>query len=668
LPEALFKSLKTTASFREITDRSSLSTLSSTSSKSTNLVRSEGEEFAEEFWSPLQYTQEEGLFLQVPSQHNHTLPSSTTTTTSSRRACRKRKILKYSLSSSAQYPLSTEQTPALKKQKTHHQLEESNLSGAAAAAAVLPPEYLPLNPENQQNNLYSNSSTSSLPMSARSTKKKSSTRSKNRSLTARDLQIPPAQTGTLTHDEESKILAEFDKMRQAMREQKLKIYEGSFAPENRTKNRYRDVLPIEETRVKLDPVDGDVHSDYINANIVQGEALVNVKEGERCTPTAQHYICCQAPLPNTFYDFWRMIWQYKCPVIVMLTKLEEKNRRKAHAYWPTNVGETRRFCDITVTLRSLKTPMANIVLRIIEVKRDPASSFLSSNQSSSHSSIDSSMSGSDSDSPPLFASTSSSPPPMPTMPAPGSTHIVSHLHYTEWPDFGIPNSTEVMRELIKELDIRKKTPKDPIVVHCSAGIGRAGTFLAIHISLQKHLTNPNLKISVKDTVLKLRQQRHGMVQSKDQYKFVYATLKEALQEKTTHAPLSSRGKKDNSCSNASGSSTGRDELAHSVGVQLTTSKSLVKLPKNQAANSAEKCSPLSSPTTTKRKKHNNSGKHNTKKSRTKRRTKKKIDKSDNDDEIHLQPPQQTTRQFRSASLSSLRAPKIPCFTDEKEKN
>lgn len=416
----------------------------------------------------------------------------------------------------------------------------------------------------------------------------------------------------LSPDEETKILDEFDRMRQIMREQKGKIYEGSFAPENRNKNRYRDVLPFEDTRVKLDPVEGEAHSDYINANIVQGEAkIAHHVDGDKVEPTAQHYICCQAPLPNTFYDFWRMIWQYRCPVIVMLTKLEEKNRRKAHAYWPREVGATESFCDLHVTLKMSKKLMDNIDLRVVELRRTsptrvssftgyelqqddsittpdheatperafndfPGGATVGLNHCSSSSSSSSSGGGVD-------ASGRTSPeddelnsPPL----------TVAHLHYTEWPDFGIPASTDVMRELIKELDIRKKGPKDPIVVHCSAGIGRAGTFLAIHISLQKHLTNPDLKISVKDTVLKLRQQRHGMVQSKDQYKFVYATLKEALQDRS--APITGRGLPSNRSLTQSSSQTGQHSPSEETNPKLEMPDTPQRLKQSRKRSSSGK--------------------------------------------------------------------------------
>jgi len=114
---------------------------------------------------------------------------------------------------------------------------------------------------------------------------------------------------------------------------------------------------------------------------------------------------------------------------------------------------------------------------------------------------------------------------------PGETKEVTQLHYTEWPDSGVPDTTEQMSDLIRELDIRKGGLDDPIVVHCSAGIGRTGTFLAIHMALQQVVTSPEPCIDVFETVLNLRVQRTGMVQSKDQYKFVYVTLKDMLLRK-----------------------------------------------------------------------------------------------------------------------------------------
>jgi len=280
-----------------------------------------------------------------------------------------------------------------------------------------------------------------------------------------------------SEDEELAVAQEYDAMHAALAERRPRphkaMYAASFAPENRDKNRYRDVLPLEKTRVKLEPVDGEVGSDYINANHVIGTG------GGK---TVQRYICAQAPLPNTFGDFWRMIWEQNVPVIVMLTKLCEKMRIKANRYWPEDADHILRFGTLTVQLKRQFSHTKNIYVRIFTLTRGEES------------------------------------------------RDVSQLHYTEWPDYGVPPSTEVMRDLITELDIRKKGKKDPIVVHCSAGIGRTGTFLAIHINLQKALTGEE-PLDIMDTVCSLREQRDGMVQSRDQYKFVYATLRDVLTQR-----------------------------------------------------------------------------------------------------------------------------------------
>lgn len=112
----------------------------------------------------------------------------------------------------------------------------------------------------------------------------------------------------------------------------------------------------------------------------------------------------------------------------------------------------------------------------------------------------------------------------------GEVREITHLHCTNWPDFGIPDSTQEMINLINELDIRKKSLDDPVVVHCSAGIGRTGTFVAIHMCLNRCLLG--LDYDIKKIVKHLRTQRLGMVQSKEQYSFVYRVTKDIIQAKS----------------------------------------------------------------------------------------------------------------------------------------
>lgn len=245
---------------------------------------------------------------------------------------------------------------------------------------------------------------------------------------------------------------------------------------NSSQNRYPDVLPFESTRVKLsDP------KEYINAS------YVNIFENG-------NFISTQAPLPHTFNTFWKMVWENKSPVIVMLTKIMEKRKIKAHCYWPA-LGETEIFGDISVTLVS-ETQEKFITIRNLEIQCED------------------------------------------------EVHCLCHLQYTEWPDFGVPRSTNTIRhllELTNEYREQYTTNKDDtpgtVVVHCSAGIGRCGTFLAIQSVLEKLNANePPSTISVKEIVTSLREFRMAMVQTKEQYKFIYHVLEDAAR---AFSPLSS---------------------------------------------------------------------------------------------------------------------------------
>jgi len=279
-------------------------------------------------------------------------------------------------------------------------------------------------------------------------------------------------------DDELAIHKEFDQMKKVFRELRRdkEISPVSLTEENIGKNRYTDVLPYEETRVKLQIADGEKGSDYINAN--------HINIGDHF----QQYICCQAPLPNTFDDFWRMLCEQHCPLIVMLTRLEEKNQLKAHKYWPDEGQQQKQSNGLVVThLKTENRRGKNIIIR----------SFSIGNGN-------------------------------------GVKWDVTQLHYTTWPDMGVPESPQSMQELLTEVDVRKKGLNDPIVVHCSAGIGRTGTFIAIHLNMQKAIIGE--KVDVMKTVLNLRLQRDGMVQSADQYKFVYAALKQTLTDRLAHRP------------------------------------------------------------------------------------------------------------------------------------
>jgi protein tyrosine phosphatase len=240
-----------------------------------------------------------------------------------------------------------------------------------------------------------------------------------------------------------------------------------------------------------------------------------------------------------------MIWEQEVPVIVMITNLVEKNRVKADAYWPEKVKTVSCYGDIFVKLVSEKTKSKQntVTVRCFQMwkikptndtSKDGKDDDKDNNKVSSKSREDSedyiptpSSSSSDSDDENDIKDSDEE-----AIPEEGiEIRRVAQLHCTKWPDFGVPDSAEVLKDLIQEVDIRKQEVDRPIVVHCSAGIGRTGTFVAIHMSLQKDLQGEEINIS--KTVRSLREQRLGMIQSEEQYLFVYSVVHEILRDKST---------------------------------------------------------------------------------------------------------------------------------------
>lgn len=224
-------------------------------------------------------------------------------------------------------------------------------------------------------------------------------------------------------------------------------------PCNKTKNRYTDVLPVEATRIKLAARDDEPGSDYINANIVTDPTPIST-DGSAGNDI---YICAQAPLQNTLNDFWRMVWEQDVCMIVVLMRLSENGKVKGHRYWPKRSKRCLQFGEVTVTLVKGKhfphradgvnhADGDQTTIRVLELKRG------------------------------------------------SERRNIVQLHFKDWPDFGVPESTEPIRNLVKIMDFYRSKGrlagiKGPVVIHCSAGIGRTGTYLAIVFALNaiKHL-------------------------------------------------------------------------------------------------------------------------------------------------------------------------------------
>uniref|UniRef100_A0A8C9UYA3 protein-tyrosine-phosphatase n=1 Tax=Scleropages formosus TaxID=113540 RepID=A0A8C9UYA3_SCLFO len=230
------------------------------------------------------------------------------------------------------------------------------------------------------------------------------------------------------------------------------------------KNRYKTLVPNPRSRVCLKATDrDDFLSTYINANYMRGYG------GEE-----KVYIATQGPTVNTVSDFWRMVWQECSPVIVMLTNVEEKNE-KCTEYWPED-GVTYDGIEISVT-RLIRAD--DYRLRIFALK---VGTFL-------------------------------------------DTYILRLYWYTSWPDQKTPDKAPPLLELVLEVEeVRLRAPpkSGPVIVHCSAGIGRTGCFIATTI-LCKQLKNEGV-VDILKTMCQLRLDRGGMIQTPEQYQFVHHVL------------------------------------------------------------------------------------------------------------------------------------------------
>ncbi|XP_051854662.1 receptor-type tyrosine-protein phosphatase C isoform X3 [Antechinus flavipes] len=237
-------------------------------------------------------------------------------------------------------------------------------------------------------------------------------------------------------------------------------------PFNQNKNRYIDILPYDHNRVELSEITGDAGSDYINASYVDG-----FKEPRK-------YIAAQGPREETVDDFWRMIWEQKVTVIVMVTRCEEGNRNKCAEYWPTMEKDTQIYGDVIVKINEHKTCPDYIVRKLnITNKREKTS-------------------GRD----------------------------VTHIQFTSWPDHGVPDDPHLLLKLRRRVNAFSNFFSGPIVVHCSAGVGRTGTYIGIDAMLEG-LEAEN-QVDVYGYVVKLRRQRCLMVQVETQYILIHQALVE----------------------------------------------------------------------------------------------------------------------------------------------
>uniref|UniRef100_A0A8C1B9Y6 Protein-tyrosine-phosphatase n=1 Tax=Cyprinus carpio carpio TaxID=630221 RepID=A0A8C1B9Y6_CYPCA len=236
-------------------------------------------------------------------------------------------------------------------------------------------------------------------------------------------------------------------------------HEAADLPVNRPKNRYTNILPYDFSRVKLISLHNDEGSDYINANFIPGYN------------SPHEFIATQGPLPETRNDFWNMVLQQKSHIIVMLTQCNERRRVKCDHYWPFT-EEPVAYGDITVEMLS-ETDSPEWTVRNFRLG---------------------------------YAD---------------ETQDILHFNYTSWPDHGVPtvNAIESILQFVQIVRQQVSRTKGPIVVHCSAGVGRTGTFIALD-RLMQHIQEHEY-VDVLGLVSDMRSHRLSMVQTEEQYVFIH---------------------------------------------------------------------------------------------------------------------------------------------------
>uniref|UniRef100_A0A8C1E9S2 protein-tyrosine-phosphatase n=1 Tax=Cyprinus carpio carpio TaxID=630221 RepID=A0A8C1E9S2_CYPCA len=245
--------------------------------------------------------------------------------------------------------------------------------------------------------------------------------------------------------------------------------DAALLPENRGKNRYNNILPYDSTRVKLSYVDDDSCSDYINASYIPGNNF------------RREYIATQGPLPGTKDDFWKMVWEQNVHNIVMVTQCVEKGRVKCDHYWPFD-QEPLYYGDLVVQMQS-ESVLPEWTIREFKICNEEQLSY---------------------------------------------SRIVRQFHYTVWPDHGVPEITQSLIQFVRTVrDYINRTPfSGATVVHCSAGVGRTGTFIALDRVLQQLDTRDT--VDIYSAVFDLRLHRTHMVQTECQYSYLYQCVRDVL--------------------------------------------------------------------------------------------------------------------------------------------
>uniref|UniRef100_A0AAQ5XGF6 protein-tyrosine-phosphatase n=1 Tax=Amphiprion ocellaris TaxID=80972 RepID=A0AAQ5XGF6_AMPOC len=298
----------------------------------------------------------------------------------------------------------------------------------------------------------------------------------------------PEQGGMTVHElvehvkrkKKKGIYQEYEEIR---KEPPAGTFDYSKKLSNQIKNRYSDVLCLDQSRVRL------CQLYYINASFMDGYKRSNA------------YIATQGPLPKTFGDFWRMVWEQMVLIIVMTTRVVERGRVKCGQYWPLEEGRTEQHGYFLVRNTHIQV-FQDFKLSLLELYNTQS----------------------------------------------GERREVCHYLYVSWPDFGVPKSASAMLDFREHVLQRREAAVQnlgsswrgspggpPVVVHCSAGIGRTGTFCTLDICLSR--LEDIGTVDVCQTVRRMRTQRAFSIQTWDQYYFCYTAVIEYAQRNGKLTPV-----------------------------------------------------------------------------------------------------------------------------------
>ncbi|CAG0893051.1 unnamed protein product [Darwinula stevensoni] len=296
-------------------------------------------------------------------------------------------------------------------------------------------------------------------------------------------------------DSDFRFSEEYEELKHVGRDQPCT---AADIPCNRPKNRFTNILPYDHSRFKLQPTDDEEGSDYINANYVpvsngkifcRGFLHMANFQNSRVLSFQGHnspreFIVTQGPLHSTRDDLWRMIWEGNSRAIVMLTRCIEKGREKCDHYWPYDT-QPAYYGDIQVIVLN-ESQYPDWTIREFKVTRGDTS------------------------------------------------RIVRHFHFTTWPDFGVPDPPQTLVRFVRAFRERVGPEQKPIVVHCSAGVGRSGTFIALDRILQ-HIKKEDY-VDIFGMVYEMRRERVWMVQTEQQYICIHQCLLAVLEGRENDIP------------------------------------------------------------------------------------------------------------------------------------